>query len=325
MFRLEGLWPDRCRSYPLTISYAPSIVFKSSSSGFPLTSASWKAPFAEWRVALKDAFDLRGMRTSMCNRAYLELYPPASSTASSVRRIVEGGSSILGKTKLSSFLSREEAIESVDFQAAWNPRADGYQTTGGSSSGSAAAVAAYEWIDIGIGTDTNGSIRRPAQCNGVFGLRPSQGVFPQDGMFIVFEHFDVPGIFARDLDKLAAFAKLWYGPHLSDQQAANLPPRIVLPLDFSPAEHTPQKKVILDFLRDLESFFKVRAERISLNALWAQTPPNEAQGQGMHEYLEDVGRDTFLYANYQSGTAFRDTYRKKYGKTPFVSKYVQWR
>ena len=52
------------------------------------------------------------------------------------------------------FLSREEATESTDFQTAWNPRADGFQSPGGSSSGSAVAVAAYPWIDIGNGTDS---------------------------------------------------------------------------------------------------------------------------------------------------------------------------
>lgn len=150
----------------------------------------------------------------MCNKAYLDLYPPADATALSIIHVIEGGCSTLGKTKLSSFLSKEEATESIDFQAPWNPRTDDYQTTGGSSSGSAAAVTAYKRIDIGIGTDTNSSIRRPAQCNGVFGLRPSQGVFPQDGMFTVFKTFDVPGIFARDLNKLEVFASKWYGDRL---------------------------------------------------------------------------------------------------------------
>lgn len=91
---------------------------------------------------------------SMCNRAYLELYPPALSTAPSLHNVIENEAWILGKTKLSSCLSREEASESVDFQTAWNPRGDGYQGPGGSSSGSAAAVAAYDWVDIGIGTDS---------------------------------------------------------------------------------------------------------------------------------------------------------------------------
>jgi Asp-tRNA(Asn)/Glu-tRNA(Gln) amidotransferase A subunit family amidase len=90
----------------------------------------------------------------MCNTAYLELYPASRSTAPAITVVIDGGASILGKTKLSSLLSREEPAESVDFQSVFNPRGDGYQSPGGSSSGSAAAVAAYEWIDIGIGTDS---------------------------------------------------------------------------------------------------------------------------------------------------------------------------
>lgn len=90
----------------------------------------------------------------MCNRAYLELYPEARTTALSLHNIIDNGAWILGKTKLSSLLSREEASESVDYQTAWNPRGDCYQNPGGSSSGSAAAVAAYDWVDIGIGTDS---------------------------------------------------------------------------------------------------------------------------------------------------------------------------
>ncbi|KAF2801512.1 amidase signature enzyme [Mytilinidion resinicola] len=134
-----------------------------------------RSPFEGARVALKDAFDVGGIWMSLCNKAYLELYPPAESTAPSLRNIIQGGASILGKSRLSSFLCREEPSESVDYQTAWNPRGDGYQGPGGSSSGSASAVGAYDWLDIGIGTDTNGSIRKPAQCSGCFGLRISQG------------------------------------------------------------------------------------------------------------------------------------------------------
>jgi Asp-tRNA(Asn)/Glu-tRNA(Gln) amidotransferase A subunit family amidase len=55
---------------------------------------------------------------------------------------------------MSMFLSREEPAEAIDVQTAWNPRGDGYQGPGGSSSGSAAAVARYEWLDVALGTDS---------------------------------------------------------------------------------------------------------------------------------------------------------------------------
>ncbi|KAI4215686.1 MAG: hypothetical protein LQ351_001673 [Letrouitia transgressa] len=83
-----------------------------------------------------------------------------------------------------------------------------------------------------------------------------------------------------------------------------------------------KKKIVLEFIKDFESFWNVKADQINLSALWAQAPPKEANGQGMHEYLEKVGQDTFLYANYHSAADFRDRYFKNYGKKPFVSKFV---
>ena len=111
-------------------------------------------PLSGWRVAVKDVFDLEGVKTSLGNRAYLQLYPPAANSADAVKAITDKGAVVVGKTKLSMLLSREEPAEAVDFQAPWNPRGDGYQAPGGSSNGSAAAVAAYDWLDIGIGTDS---------------------------------------------------------------------------------------------------------------------------------------------------------------------------
>jgi Asp-tRNA(Asn)/Glu-tRNA(Gln) amidotransferase A subunit family amidase len=146
----------------------------------------------------------------MCNRAYLDFYAESKKSASSITAFTQKDVIILGKTKLSMFLSRKNPTKTVNYQTSWNPRGNCYQGPGGSSSGSVAATAAYEWIDIGIGTDSeslialvlvkfccqvtyisqfvaNGSIRRPAQCNGVFGLRPSRGALSNEGMFTIFK------------------------------------------------------------------------------------------------------------------------------------------
>lgn len=117
----------------------------------PITA---QTPLGGYRIALTDVFDIKGLRKSVGSHAYLELYRPAPTTASSIARIINRGGSILGKTKLGSFLIPEEPAQAVDFQAPWNPRGDGYQSPGGGSSGSAASVSAYDWIDIGIGTDS---------------------------------------------------------------------------------------------------------------------------------------------------------------------------
>jgi Asp-tRNA(Asn)/Glu-tRNA(Gln) amidotransferase A subunit family amidase len=116
---------------------------------------------------------------------------------------------ILSKTKLNSFGVWEEPTEYIDYQAPWNPRADGYQSPGGSSSGSAVAIAAYDWIDIAIGSDSkqcppksgdivklptetsfvaSGSISRPALWCGCFAMRPSYGLLPTQGLVHMIEY-----------------------------------------------------------------------------------------------------------------------------------------
>ncbi|SCN93677.1 uncharacterized protein FFM5_05775 [Fusarium fujikuroi] len=125
------------------------------------------------RIAVKDCFFVRGMKTSLCNRAYHELSEPATFTADVIQALINDGAQILGLTKLSSMIAREEPMDAVDYSTAFNPRGYGYQSPAGSSSGSAAAVAAYDWLDCAIGTDTSGSGRRPALANGVWQFRPS--------------------------------------------------------------------------------------------------------------------------------------------------------
>lgn len=87
-------------------------------------------------------------------------YGPNSETANRVKKLISMGASILGKTRMSAFASAEEFTDQfVDFHAHFNPWGDGYQTPAGSSSGSAAALWIYGWLDIAINTDTSGSTR----------------------------------------------------------------------------------------------------------------------------------------------------------------------
>jgi Asp-tRNA(Asn)/Glu-tRNA(Gln) amidotransferase A subunit family amidase len=97
---------------------------------------------------------LNAVNTTLGNRAYQELFPPRSKTADFIQRVIDLGVVVVGKTKVTSFGNWEEPMECIDYQALWNPRADQYQLPGGSSSGSAAAIAAYEWLDVAIGTDS---------------------------------------------------------------------------------------------------------------------------------------------------------------------------
>lgn len=130
---------------------------------------------------------------------------PCDKTATSIQKLIDAGAEIVGKNKLSSFAAREEPTECVDYQAPFNPRGDGYQSPAGSSSGSAAAVASYDWLDFAIGTDSKsclmlipetlfyltqlatGSGRRPAHFNGCFSLRPTHEMLSLEGLVLTFE------------------------------------------------------------------------------------------------------------------------------------------
>ena len=155
------------------------------------SNASARLPMSGIRVAVKDNFDLEGTKTSLCSRAYLQTYPKKSKSAPCIQKLVDLGASIVGKTKLCSFAQWEEPTESIEYTSPWSPRADGFQSSGGSSNGSGAAI-------IAIGSDSKippkshaedqhsrflatGSILRPALWNGCFSLRPSFGALSTEG------------------------------------------------------------------------------------------------------------------------------------------------
>lgn len=107
-------------------------------------------------IAVKDILQIKGIPTFVCNKAYFDLYrdSPPSKAAACVELLTNMGAVIVGTTKLASFAATEEAVECIDYHAPWNPRADGYQSPAGSSSGSGAAIGAYDWLDIAIGSDS---------------------------------------------------------------------------------------------------------------------------------------------------------------------------
>lgn len=119
---------------------------------------------AGWRIAVKDNFALAGIRMTLGSKAYYQLYPPRDKNAACLDVLLREGAAIVGTTKLASFAATEEPIECIDYEAPWNPRGDGYQSPAGSSSGSGAAIAAYDWLDIGIGSDSKWQIPLLGVC-----------------------------------------------------------------------------------------------------------------------------------------------------------------
>lgn len=107
------------------------------------------------RISVKDNFRLKGIKTTQSNRAFVDTYEAEKETAVYLEKLIKLGAVIVGKTKLSAFASSEEATDQwIDFHPPFNPRADGYQSPSGSTSGGATCVAGYDWLDFSVGTDS---------------------------------------------------------------------------------------------------------------------------------------------------------------------------
>ena len=111
------------------------------------------------RIAIKDIYDLNGVRTAASNRAFRDVYPARKRTANVIQRLIDDGAIIVGKTKTTTFADRELATQDwIDTHSPFNPRGDGYIWGGGSSTGSATAIAAYNWLDYAIASDSEISL-----------------------------------------------------------------------------------------------------------------------------------------------------------------------
>lgn len=151
-------------------------------------------------VAIKDTIDVAGWPTRCGSRA-LQHALPAPNNATVVQALLDGGWQVIGKTVL------HELAFGVTGINEWagtpvNPQAP-ERIPGGSSSGSAVIVA-QGIADVALGTDTGGSVRMPAACCGVFGLKPTFGRLSREGVHPASSSLDCVGPMARDLDTLVA-------------------------------------------------------------------------------------------------------------------------
>ncbi|KAK7932511.1 amidase signature enzyme [Apiospora marii] len=282
-----------------------------------------KTGLSQMRIAVKDLFHLRGLKTSLCNKDYYRLCPPAQSTATVIQRLADAGGQILGLTKLSSMIAREEPLEAVDFQTPFNPRGDGYQSPAGSSSGSAAAVASYDWLDCAIGTDTSGSGRRPALVNGVYQFRPTHSNVSLDGMVPTFPQFDTPCVFARDLQVMESVLRAWLPRQTPSVVNFEKPFDVFYPVEHFPLQDA-QQNLIQSFLDDMSLHFDARIRKISIQDLWHISPPEGVTGS-LADYLRDVITQTYYYSYYHSTDSFRDEFAQKYARSPYVIPFVRER
>ncbi|MYC34693.1 MAG: amidase [Chloroflexi bacterium] len=157
-------------------------------------------PLAGLTFAAKDIFDVAGHVTGCGNPHWKATHGTADATAWVVQTLVDSGATMTGKT-ITDELTRGIFGENMHYGTPRNPRAPG-RVPGGSSSGSASAVAG-KLVNFALGSDTGGSVRVPASFCGLYGLRPTHGRIPLDGMLLQAPSFDTIGWFARDAETFA--------------------------------------------------------------------------------------------------------------------------
>jgi aspartyl-tRNA(Asn)/glutamyl-tRNA(Gln) amidotransferase subunit A len=175
-------------------------------------------------IAVKDLFCVRGVPSQAGSRI-LEGYRPPY-TATSVEKLQDAGIRVLGKTNQDEF-AMGSSTENSGFGPVQNPW-DRTRVPGGSSGGSAAAVAAgtAPWA---IGTDTGGSIRQPASLSGIVGLKPTYGAVSRYGMIAFASSLDQCGPLTRDVTDAAILLSHLQGKDPCDSTSIGIPGGIPLP------------------------------------------------------------------------------------------------
>ncbi|WP_433760721.1 amidase family protein [Nocardia sp. CA-135398] len=185
----------------------------------PVTAAP-----AGQRLAVKDVIDVAGLPTGAGHPSWLTTHAVPAHDALAVARL-RAGFTVVGKTHTDE-LAYSLAGTNHHYGTPENPAASG-RVPGGSSSGSAVAVAAGA-ADLGLGTDTAGSIRVPASYTGLYGLRPTYARAPRTGIVPLAPSFDVPGLLTRDVATMRAAVALL----LDDAPPAQSPRRLWFPIDL---------------------------------------------------------------------------------------------
>ena len=182
-------------------------------------------PLSGLAFAAKDIFDVAGHVTGGGNPDWKATHPPAERNAWIIQTLADAGATMVGKTHTDE-LTRGILGENAHYGTPVNPRAPG-RVPGGSSSGSAAAVAG-SLVDFALGSDTGGSVRIPASFCGLYGLRPTHGRIPLEGILMQAPSYDTIGWFARDAVTFARVAQAVFGSAVTP----GTPSRVVIAEDL---------------------------------------------------------------------------------------------
>ncbi len=207
---------DRVRAF-LHVGGEPALaqareVDRRRAAGEPL------GPLAGVPVAVKDLFTTVDMPTTCGSRILEGWHPPYESTIT--RRLRDAGAVLIGKTNMDEF-AMGSSTENSGFGPSHNPWDLG-KVPGGSSGGSAAAVASYQ-APLALGTDTGGSIRQPAAVCGIVGTKPTYGGSSRYGVVAFASSLDTPGPFGRNVLDTALLHEVMSGHDRMDSTSIDAP------------------------------------------------------------------------------------------------------
>jgi amidase len=198
-------------------------------------------PLSGLTFAAKDLFDVAGVVTGCGNPDWAATHQPAQTDAWAVDALLQAGATLVGKT-----ITDEISLGLLGINRFYgtplNPRAPD-RVPGGSSSGSASAVAGG-LVDVALGTDSGGSVRIPASFCGLYGLRPTHGRIPTEGMMTQAPSFDTVGYFARNATTFGQVSAAL----LAEQVVDAFPDEIIVATDCFALADEPVRRALLPVL-----------------------------------------------------------------------------
>lgn len=276
-------------------------------------------PLAGLRFAVKDIFHVKGLKTSGGSRAYYQVYGPQNYTTETVEKSLAGGAQLIGKTRTIAFaLGAPNNGKEIDYSDPWNPRGDGYLTTGGSSSGSGSAVTAYDWVDFTIGSDTGGSVRFPARFGGLYGYKPTHGIFNLTGILVAIAEQDTPGFLTRSPSIFTKLGKWWAKDTPLEEAAeqSSFPSNLLYYADEPKLTQPAAEAMKLQFFANVSSALNMSTSSVNVTQTWLETGLSSNQSistymtnvysdQNSIQFYEQIGKELEeLYSAYNNGSHF---------------------
>ncbi len=212
--RWKALAVERDRALGCFLQFDPDLGLAETAAVGPPDAAAGDGALSEVPFAVKDNIAVRSFRLTCGSQLLRDLVSPYSATA--VERLQKAGAVAVGKTNLDEF-GMGSSTENSAFQETSNPW-DLSRVPGGSSGGSAAAVAAGI-VPFALGTDTGGSIRQPAAFCGVFGLKPTYGAVSRYGLVAYASSLETLGIVSKTVATLERVFKIVRGSDPKDHSS----------------------------------------------------------------------------------------------------------